>query len=194
MRALAAIVFVVTVGTAAAQERQVFLRQIITASPADIWKAWTTTEGVKSFLVPEADVDFQAGGKYELYLNPHLPLGSRGTEGMKVMASVPERMLSFSWNPPARFPKVRNHSTLVIVRISSTGGMESIVTLVHVGWPSSEDFDKAYLAASRFWPTALRNLSKRFESGPIDWTERLVKLKEEAEAPPAPAAPPKPQS
>src|SRR5205807_990225 len=42
---------------------------ITTAILQDAWKAWTTIEGVTSFLVPKATIEPVVGGRYELFSN-----------------------------------------------------------------------------------------------------------------------------
>lgn len=184
MRFVIAAVLLAASIAADAQERQIFRREVIPGPIEEVWKAWTTPEGIKTFLAPDAKVDLRPGGAYELVLDPSAPEGQRGTEGMTVMGMVPRSMLSFTWNGPPTLPaETRKHRTLVVVRFNAVNDGETMVTLVNTGWGSSKEWDAFYIASSRFWPTAVRSLMKRFDEGPVNWEQRLKAQKEAASAP-----------
>ena len=48
---------------------------IIPASVDDVWKSWTTKEGVITFFAPKASVELAVGGDYEMYFDPKKPEG-----------------------------------------------------------------------------------------------------------------------
>jgi len=50
---------------------------IIPGTLDDVWRAWTTTEGVKSFFAPDARVELRLGGPYEIYFVADSPPGDR---------------------------------------------------------------------------------------------------------------------
>ena len=52
------------------------------------------------------------------------------------------------------------------------------MTLHHTGWGEGGEWDQAYAYFDRAWGNVLANLKKRFDNGPIDWTEWLAQLKE----------------
>lgn len=184
MRTLLAAVLLLASLAAGAQERQIFRREVVPGPIEEVWKAWTTVEGIRTFLAPDAKVDLRPGGAYELVLDPDAPAGQRGTEGMTVMGMVPRAMLSFTWNGPTTLPaEIRTHRTLVVVRFNAVNDGETMVTLVNMGWGSSKDWDAFYIASSRFWPTAIRSLVKRFDEGPVNWEQRLKAQREAAGAP-----------
>ena len=64
-------------------------------------------------------------------------------------------------------------------------GKSTRVTLHHTGWGDGGEWDKAYAYLDCAWLNVLRNLKKRFDTGPIDWTDWLARLKKMHEAPPA---------
>ena len=74
-------------------------------------------------------------------------------------------------------PEVRRQRTFVVVRIAPAGERTSRVTLHHTGWGSGGEWDRAYAYFDRAWGNVLANLRKRFETGPMDWTDWLAQLK-----------------
>ena len=49
------------------------------------------------------------------------------------------------------------------------------VTLHHVGWGEGGEWEQAYAYFDRAWGNVLANLRKRFESGPIDWSDWMAR-------------------
>src|SRR5947209_374690 len=81
---------------------------ITTAILQDAWKAWTTIEGVTSFLVPKASIEPVVGGRYELFSSLKSPKGFQGTEGCKILAREAQTHLAFELMArPER--KLRDH-------------------------------------------------------------------------------------
>ena len=178
--ALTAAALVVGVPIATAAERAIDKDVVVAATPEQVWNAWTTREGITSFFAPDAKVDARVGGAFEVYINPLAEPGLKGADGMRFMALQPPRMLSFTWNAPPSLPEVRQQRTFVVVRLQPVGEKETRVTLHHTGWGDGDEWDKAYGYFDRAWGNVLQNLKKRFESGPIDWTAWLERLRTQA--------------
>src|SRR6185436_7335622 len=86
----------------------------INAPVADVWKAWTTAEGIESFFAPKAaKVEPWPGGAFELRFGVEMPEGSRGSEGCKVQSVKPMEQFVFEWNAPPTIPAIRPLRTLV---------------------------------------------------------------------------------
>jgi uncharacterized protein YndB with AHSA1/START domain len=141
---------------------------IVTASLKEVWDAWTTTEGVKSFFSSEAKVELAIGGAYEIYFILENPYGTKGSEGCKVLSFLPMEMLSFEWNAPPDFGELRGHHTRVILQFQELESDKVKVILSHLGWGKGEDWDRLYDYFGKAWAYVLNNLKKRFAQGPID--------------------------
>ena len=184
MRTIAALLAFILVAAcasaAAAPERLIEKQGVVKAPIADVWKAWTTREGIRSFFAPDANVDLRPGGLYEMYMNPFAEPGMRGADDMRVMAVQEPTMLTFTWNAPPSNPEIRKQRTMVIVRLKSLDDASTEVTIHHLGWGESEKWDEAYRYFDRAWGNVLANLQKRFTEGPIDFTPFLEQLKARA--------------
>lgn len=164
--------------SAVAAERAIEKQTVVNATVDQVWEAWTTRDGIRSFFAPEAVIEPRVGGKFEIQMNPYAPAGERGADDMRFMALQPKKMLSFDWNAPPSLPEVRKQRTFVIVRIEPVDDKQTRVTLHHTGWGDGGEWDKTYAYFDRAWGGVLGNLKKRFDGQPMDWTPWLAKLKE----------------
>lgn len=167
------------------QERAIVEKITVKANVDDAWRAWTTTEGIKSFFAPDAKIELRVDGPFEIYINPLAEPGLRGGDDLRVIGFQEKKMLSFTWNAPPSMPEARKQRSVVIVRLISRGDALTDVTLTHLGWGEGGEWDKAFDYFSKSWPNVLKNLKKRFDDGPIDWKPWLDQLKRSAsQAPP----------
>ena len=150
-------------------EKVIVGKVLVNAGLEDVWSAWTTEEGVKSFFAPDCQINPVPGGVYEIYFSPESPPGLRGSEGCQVMAVQPLEMLSFTWSAPPSIPEIRGQFTHVVIRLNRTSN-GTLVTLNHDGWGTGVDWDQAYSYFNAAWNRiVLPHLKYRFDHGPIDW-------------------------
>jgi uncharacterized protein YndB with AHSA1/START domain len=140
------------------------LEVTIPASKADVWHAFTTSEGLSTWLTPGAVVDLRSGGEW----TAHFPGGSTG--GGTITDFVPERELVISSLAPDRFPAVRAARTTVRFQFESRGSA-TLVTLTQTGWKEGAEWDKAYEYLTVGNSQLLATLHRRFVNGPIDWAK-----------------------
>ena len=165
------------------------VKQVVVAAPvADVWKAWTTTEGIVSFFAPSARVEARPGGPFEVHINPYAKPGLKGADDMVVLAVQEEKLISFTWNSPPQLPLVRSQRTAVQVRLRAVGDRQTEVRLVHGGWGEGGQWDESFKYFDTAWGRVLANLQKRFAEGPIDWTEFRARMKAFQDAEDAKAA------
>jgi uncharacterized protein YndB with AHSA1/START domain len=162
---------------AGATERAIQKEIVVNATVDDVWKAWTTEAGVKTFFAPDARVELRLDGPYEIFFDPYAKPGLKGADDMRILAFQDKKMLSFTWNAPPHLPEARKQRTVVIVRLEPQNGGKTRVRLHHVGWGDGDQWDKAFQYFSGTWPRVLANLEQRFTKGPVDWTAWLEGLK-----------------
>ena len=139
-------------------------------SPAEVFRLWTTEEGVRSFLAPEARVELRLWGRYEILFDPDQPPGLQGTEGMRVMGFLEDEWLSVEWNAPPSFPALRAGApTCVVVQCEPAHGGGTRVRLRHAGFsPAAVEAGlPAYFEQA--WTMVMAWLSHRCRVGPVDW-------------------------
>jgi len=151
-------------------ERAIVGEIVVPASLAEVWRVWTTDEGAQTFFAPRCHIELRPGGAYEILFDPDAEAGSRGGEGMVVMAVQPPRMLAFTWNAPPSLPTVRGQMTHVVIRLSETEAGDTRVRLRHDGWGTGGEWDQAFRYFERAWnEVVLPRLRYCFQHGPVDW-------------------------
>ncbi len=145
---------------------KVLLKETSIPSPVtDVWKAWTTKEGLEGFLCEHATLELRPGGPYEVLFSVEAPEGQRGSEGCQVVDVIPEKRLTFTWNSPPSLPEVRNQRTNVIVELTpSEDGRETTVRLLSIGWGTGEQWNASYRYFEAAWSTVFDWLEASFES------------------------------
>jgi len=171
------LVAVCALGTGSAAERSIDRQVEVAASLSEAWEAWTTREGITSFFAPDARVDPQVGGAFQIYMDPLGEPGLRGADDMRFMAVQPKKMISFDWNAPPHLAEARKQRSFVVVRFEPLGDKLTRVSLHHTGWGDGGEWDAAYAYFERAWTGVLGNMKKRFDSGPQDWTPWMDQLR-----------------
>jgi uncharacterized protein YndB with AHSA1/START domain len=129
-----------------------------------VWRAFTTSDGLSTWLTPGAVVDLRVGGEW----TAHFPNG--GTGGGTILSFVPEREITISAMAPQQFPSVRAQRTTARFQFESSGD-STVVRLLQTGWKSGEEWDKAYEYLAAGNAQLLETLQRRFRDGPLDWAK-----------------------
>ena len=145
-------------------DKVLMLEVTVPAPFGAVWQAFTTSEGLSTWLTPGAVVDLREGGEW----TAHFPGGSTG--GGTILSFVAEKELVLSALAPDRFPTVRATRTKVRFQFEAKGG-STLVRLTQTGWKDGEEWAKAYEYLTVGNAQLLATLHHRFVSGPIDWTK-----------------------
>jgi uncharacterized protein YndB with AHSA1/START domain len=141
----------------------IVVTKVIDAPVADVWKAWTTAEGIESFFAPKAaQVVPEPGGAFELWFGVDFPDGSRGSEGCMFHSVTPMQQLVFEWNAPPTLPTIRKLRTLVYLDFAPAEGNRTSLTLRNFGYGEGEEWAKTKAYFERAWPAVMASLQKRF--------------------------------
>lgn len=135
----------------------------IPASLDAVWTAFTTSEGLSTWLTPVATVDLRVGGGW----TAHFPGGATG--GGTILSFVPKSRLVMSAMAPPMFPHVKEERTTATWEFIAIDAKSTRVTLKQTGWKEGEEWDKAYDYLASGNKQLLETLQVRFEKGPIDW-------------------------
>ena len=142
----------------------------IEAPIEDVWRAWTTREGVVTFFAPEARITLEEGGPYELLFMLEAEPGSQGSEGCIIEALDAPSRLGFTWNFPPHLDTIRGCSTHVIVELAEQGDTTQ-VTLVRSGFEQGGQWDEGLAYFQRAWDLVLGRLQYAIRTGPVDWDD-----------------------
>jgi len=90
---------------AQADDRKLTHAAIIEAPVSNVWDAFATSEGLRSWISPNADIDVSIGGKMRVNYNPAGALGDPNTIENTILSFEKQRMLSMrTTRAPAGFP------------------------------------------------------------------------------------------
>jgi len=146
-------------------ERALVIELTIPAPRAEVWKAFTTSEGLSTWLAPNATVDLRPGGDWIV----HFP-GS--TAGGTILSFVPGQEIVISALAPDKFPTVRAARTRAAFHFESRGN-STIVRLTQTGWQDGPEWDRAYEYLAAGNAQLLATLHRRFVDGPLDWQKEF---------------------
>ncbi len=140
---------------------------IVETTTAEAYRAWTTSEGIKSFMGIDAKVECRIGGAYEWIFIPDAPEGQRGSEGCTVLSFVPGESVSFSWNAPPTIPTIRasGRKTQVCVRFTALGSERTRVDLVQSDFGEGADWDAYHSYFDKAWGSVLVAMREHFKRG-----------------------------
>lgn len=147
---------------------RVLRKEAIVAGPIDeVWRCWTTSEGIASFFSPESNIRLEIGGPYELFMRMSEPdkQGKRGSEGCKVLSYIPNEMLAFEWNFPPAIESLRysGAKTQVVLQFKQVEDGRVQVRFAQVGWQEGEDWDKGYAYFEKAWTYVFDQFKTRME-------------------------------
>jgi uncharacterized protein YndB with AHSA1/START domain len=141
------------------------LEVVVPASQEAVWQAFSTSEGLSTWLTPSAVVDLRKGGEW----TAHFPGGKTG--GGTILTFVPKQEMVMSALAPERFPTVRAERTTATFRFLPQGPGSTLVQLEQTGWKAGEEWEKAYDYLATGNAQLLDTLRRRFVDGPLDWAK-----------------------
>jgi len=153
-------------------EHELYYEFVVNAPVEKVWKMLTTEEGLKSFFSTHVNVSFYPGGCFEILFDMEAPEGSRGSEGMIILAMEENQLLSFTWNSPPILQKLRDQMTMVSIHLTEMGDKTQII-FRNGGYGYSEDWQKSRAYFQNAWgKIVLPRLKYALEVEPFDWLSR----------------------
>jgi uncharacterized protein YndB with AHSA1/START domain len=151
-----------------APEKALIIEVEIPAPRAAVWNAFSTSEGLSTWLTPGAVVDLRPGGEW----TAHFPGGKTG--GGTIVSFIAEREMVMRAMAPESFPTVRAERTQAKFEFEPRG-KNTLVRLTQTGWKPGEEWDHAYDYLAKGNAELLETLRRRFVTGPIDWAKEWGK-------------------
>lgn len=149
---------------APADDERVVTEVVVEASVDDVWRAWTTKQGVESWMVAHAEIELKVGGRMRTHYDPKGMLGDSKTIENTIICYDPERMLSIKVSKPPEgfpFPKaVKNMWT--VIYFEESGPKTTRVRIVGLGFGDDEESKKMRAFFDRGNAFTLKKLQERF--------------------------------
>ncbi len=134
------------------------------APVAEVWKAFTTKEGIQSWMAPVAEIDLRLGGTLKANYNPQAKIGDPGTIVHHILSYEPERMLAMQFTAPESAPPEAKlaQRTWVVYRFEPLAAQETRVTVSMMGWGKGPEWDRSYAFFEKGNAWEMEQLVKRF--------------------------------
>jgi len=152
----------VTVTRVVSPEKALRFEVIVPASLEQVWAAFTTTEGLATWLWRDTRVDARPGGDW-------LAIFPQSTAGGTIISLTPKATLVIAASAPDKFPTVRKEHTRATFEFSALSADSTKVTLVQTEWKAGDEWDAAYEYLAAGNAELLTQLYQRFVSGPLVW-------------------------
>lgn len=143
-------------------DKRIEKRKIVNLPHDEVWKLWSTHEGLLSFFGRDNKINLEIGGKFEIYFLVNNEYGQKGSEGCKILSYLPNKMISFSWNVPPKFEILRksDYKTWVVVILNEISHDKTEIVLSHYGWPNNCEWDQVYSYFDSAWDEVLDRINK----------------------------------
>lgn len=152
----------VTVTRIETPEKALKFEVIVPAKIDDVWRAFTTKNGLQEWLWMDVDVDLRKGGEWQV----NFPGGKTG--GGTIVSFDPKRSIAMRAMAPEQFPEVRRERTVAVFSFEAADSGTK-VTLLQTGWKQGKEWDAAYEYLVEGNAQLLTQLLERFKNGPINW-------------------------
>lgn len=160
--------------------------EVVVEAPIErVWAAFTTEEGIESWMVPVTSIDLRVGGEWRTSYNPSSNLRDADTIVHTILAYEPMRMLATRTTPPesaARlFGGVDFSRLWSVYRFEPIDAGSTRVTVSGMGYGEGEAWDRVYTFFEQNNPVVLQELARHLEGRTDgepaeDATERIMAL------------------
>ncbi len=167
--ALALAMVAVLCGSASAQEVSPLVHEGVVQAPLDdVWAAWTTSDGLRSWLAPHAEIDLRVGGLMRTNYNAQGTLGDPQTIENAVLSFEPGRMISIrvaKTSDGFPFANAIQHMWTVVY-FEAAGPGRTQVRFVGLGFQADEESQRMRAFFERGNAATLEQLQRRFPGVP----------------------------
>jgi uncharacterized protein YndB with AHSA1/START domain len=154
-------------GSSAAQELSPIVHEgVVEASPDAVWAAFTTSEGLRAWLAPHAEIDLRVGGLMRTNYDPQGRLGDARTIENTILSYEPGRMISIRVSKaPDDFPfptAVRRMWS--VIYFTPAGSGRTLVREVSLGFGGDEESQRMRAFFMQGNATTLQQLQRHFSA------------------------------
>jgi len=163
-------------------DRAIQLSIDVPAPVHDVYVAFTTTEGFRSWAVPVTHVELRVGGFMESSYDATATIGDPDNIRNQILAYVPDRLLVIRnvHAPKSLADAELFQRTVTAIEFTAIDAGHTRVTMTNAGYGTGDAFARLYRNFE--WGDAyyLSELRSRFDHGPVDWTARAAQQKAKA--------------
>lgn len=161
---LSMLALLLAVSSSRAASDAIVTEAVVAGSVEDVWKAWTTTEGMESWMVARADVDLRIGGLWRTSYARDADLDGDTAIHHRILALDPLRMLAFQTvKTPRAFPFRAILQTWTVVYLDPLDTTHTKVTVRMLGYTDDAEGQKMRAFFESGNKATLDALVKRFD-------------------------------
>ena len=136
---------------------------VVNAPVEAVWNAWTTVEGIQSWMVAKTDIDLRVGGLWRTSYTRDADLAGDTAIHHRILAFDAGRMLAFQTvKTPKNFPFAGIAQTWTVVYLEPAGSGRTKVTVRMVGYGDDPESLKMRAFFDKGNQATMDSLVKRF--------------------------------
>ena len=149
---------------------------VVPAAPAAVWQLFSSGEGLSSWVAPVTTMDLRVGGVWESSYRPGSHPGDAGNIRNRVLAFLPEHMLSVQVDhAPPGFPQPELvYNVWTVIELDPVGTNQTRVRVSMAGYGAGAGYDALYAFFERGNAFTLQKLNERIVSGPVNWAAARI--------------------
>ena len=120
---------------------------IVPATVKEVWKLFTTDEGLKKWIAPVAKIDMKIGGSIRTNYDSNKTVDDSSSIKLDIINYIEYEMLTLKVNLNNSFPaeaKKEDKNLQEILQFVKVGEHETKIISTMVGWGQGSNWDKAY--------------------------------------------------
>jgi uncharacterized protein YndB with AHSA1/START domain len=120
---------------------------IVPATVKEVWKLFTTDEGLKKWIAPVAKIDMKIGGSIRTNYDSNKTVDDSSSIKLDIINYIEYEMLTLKVNLNNSFPaeaKKEDKNLQEILQFVKVGEHETKIISTMVGWGQGSHWDKAY--------------------------------------------------
>lgn len=161
---LAALTLFCGVACVVAEQPPLVHEGVVDAPVDQVWAAFTTKEGLESWMVPHAEIDLRVNGKMRTNYHADGKIGDPDTIENTILSFDPKRMLSLrATKPPENFPfKNAIKGTWSVMYFEELSPERTRIRIVALGYGTDEEAMqmRAFFDMGNAW--TIRKLQEKF--------------------------------
>lgn len=138
----------------------------IDAPRTAVWEAYTTTEGWKAWVAPNAEVDLRVGGQIRTHYEEGAALGDPGTNRLEIVSFVPNEVLVLRADVSDNWPDVLKadaEKLLNVIVFDDLGEAGTRIRAFGTGYTESPEMGELLSFFERANAMLYRGLAKHLE-------------------------------
>ena len=120
-----------------------FQEVLVHAPVSEVWDAYTTDEGWRSWASPVVSIDLRIGGMIQTHYGQGAAIGDPGTNTLHILNYVPNRLLTLQAEVEERWPAIMKedaHTLMNVIVFEDLGGAQTRIQSYGTGYRDTDAY------------------------------------------------------